>query len=126
MVRDPARSYTTISTLPEEPFEKVPCSVLLMSGGERTARAYFEKANGLLKGIELYNPKDRSSNRRVVVVEWSDADRMMPLRWVKSFRVEQPRETLEVTYDYVSFDDVSESTFIPPAGLGAPRKDDDG
>ena len=126
MVRDPAKSYTTISTLPEEIFEDVPCSVLLMSSGDRNARAYFEKASDLLKGVELYTPKDRASNRRVIITEWSDAAKMMPLRWVKSFRVEQPRETLEVTYDYVSFNDVSESTFIPPAGLGEPRKDGDG
>ena len=126
MVREPAASYTTISALPEETFEDVPCSVLLMNGDGRSARAHFEKANGLLKAIELYNPKDRASNRRVVIVEWSDAAKMMPLRWVKSFRVEQPRETLDVMYDYVSFDDVSESTFIPPAGLGEPRKEGDG
>ena len=126
MVRHPERTYSEISVLPQETFERIPCSILSMKNEDRSAKAYFDQETGLLKAIELVDPKARASNRRVVIAEWSDPDKMMPLRWVRAFRVEQPRETLMVTYDYMTFDDVPESTFIAPAELQDDRRDADG
>ena len=121
MVRAPERTYREVSRLPDEIDGERGFAVLLMRNEERSARLRFDQETGLLDSIELVDPGARARNRRIVVVDWSDPGRMMPLRWVRVFRIEQPRETLTVTYDYVTFDDVSESTFIAPHELPDPE-----
>lgn len=88
--------------------EGVECDVILMKNGEQAVTVFFDRASGLPKAIQL----DRD---RVVAIKWSE--QKTPLRWVREFRIEQRRDQFRAIYDMVSFDDVSESTFIAPPSL---------
>lgn len=91
------------------------CDVVLMRNGEQLVSAFFERESGLPKAIEVVGSETSSARRRVTAVAWSQDK--VPLRWVREFRIEQPRDKFRAIYEVVTFDDVSESTFLAPASL---------
>ena len=88
-----------------------------MRDGEQDVRILFEDATGLPIAVELIEPNVRRSRRKVVIEEWSEPDAGSPLRWIRRFRLEQAGGTWTAEYAFVNFNDVSESTFLPPIGL---------
>lgn len=93
----------------------VECDVVLMRNGEQIVSAFFDRKSGLPMVVEVAEAEADTARRRVIVVAWSEAK--TPLRWVREFRIEQPRDSLRAIYDSVTFDDVSESTFLAPPSL---------
>ena len=120
LVRELDQRFTAARVLGPETIDEVPCTVLAMMNGEQAMKVYYEDASGLPRVIEISEPGGGKTPRRVVIEEWSDPAEMHPLRWVRKFRIEQSRQTTEVTFKYVTFDDVSESTFIAPHALDSP------
>ena len=120
LVRELDLRFTAAKVLGPETIDEVPCTVLSMMNGEQSMKVFYEDESGLPRVIEISEPGRGKTTRRVVIEEWSDPAEMRPLRWVRKFRIEQPRQTIEATFKYVTFDDVSESTFIPPHALDAP------
>ena len=98
--------------------EGVNCDAVKLDDGETVLIAYFDSATGLPKALEIPNDKDSSPARRITIEEWHTDAR--PLRWARTIRVEQNRQTMRAVYSSVSFDDVSETTFQPPVALDNP------
>jgi len=119
LVREIDLRFTEARVLGPETVEEVPCTVLAMMNGKQAVKVYYEDASGLPRVIEISEAGRGKSSRRVVIEQWSDPTEMHPMRWMKKLRIEQPRQTIEATYKYVTFDDVSESTFIAPHALDA-------
>lgn len=109
--------------LEDDRWEETPCSVLELVVDERPMRVYYAESDGLPRMIEISEGDRRRSIRRVVIEAWSEPGAAHPVRWVRALRIEQPRLDIEVDYEFVSFDDVSESTFIPPVGLSTETED---
>lgn len=120
LVREIDLRFTQARVIGPETIDDVPCTVLAMMNGEQAVKVYFEDESGLPRVIEISEAGRGKAPRRVVIEEWSDPAEMRPLRWAKKVRIEQPRQMIKATYKYVTFDDVSESTFIAPHALDAP------
>ena len=103
--------------LPPEDFEERSCRVIGMRDGEQEVRILFEDETGLPVALELIEPNVRRSRRKVVIESWSEPAEGSRLRWIRRFRLEQAGVTWTAEYAFVNFNDVSESTFLPPSGL---------
>ncbi len=124
LVREIDLRFTEARLLGPETVEDVPCTVLAMMNGKQAVKVYYDDESGLPRVIEISEAGRGKSSRRVVIEQWSDPTEMRPMRWMKKLRIEQPRQTIKANYKYVTFDDVSESTFIAPHALdatGAPK-----
>ena len=101
----------------DEPAEidGIECDSLVLNDGETELIAFFDRSTGLPKAFELKNSTDSAPSRRVVIEEWSRDAR--PVLWARKLRIEQNRTTIQAVYASVTFDDVSETTFDPPATL---------
>ena len=117
LIRELDSRFSEPRLLPSETFEERPCQVVAMRKDKQDVRIFFEESTGLPLALELIEPNVRRSKRKVVIESWSDPDAASPLRWVRRFRLEQGRTVWTADYAFVNFNDVSESTFLPPADL---------
>ena len=117
LIREMDLRFREPRLLPPDTFEDRPCQVLAMRNDDQDVRIFFEESTGLPLALELIEPNVRRSKRKVVIEAWSEPDEASPLRWVRRFRLEQAGGVWTANYSFVTFNDASESTFLPPTDL---------
>lgn len=117
LLRNLDRRFTSARIQPAEQIDDVECDVVLLERKDERLKVFFDRDTGLIRAFAPLVDGDRR-RRRILIEEWSREAK--PMRWVRRLRIEQPRTTIEAVYTSVTFDDVADATFDPPAGIDPP------